>query len=142
VGTPVPDIVIWKVSASMPIVVLDDLAPALAGWNSQVNVHASLGASGAPAQFCERSKFVGSFGTPPAKFGVWVVELTFVIVTASEEEPPTDVSGNVSVVGVTVKSPGAARAGVAPWKATPGVKTISRRSAGSACGCAYSAPKV
>lgn len=114
-----PDIEIVKLSLSMPIVVLDEWAPIEAGWNSYVNWQPAPGSSGTPAQFCEPPKLVASFGAPPAKFGVWVVALTFVTVTVRSVVSPTNVSANASVVGATVKSPDAAVTGPAVDVANP-----------------------
>ena len=62
---------------------------------------------------------LGSFGAPPAKFGVCVVALPLVIVTAMLAVEPTYVSGNESDVGDTVKSPDAALTGASAPATTP-----------------------
>ena len=115
----VPDMEMAKFSPSMPIVVLLEWGPADAGSKVYVNSQLLPAARGTPAQFWLPPKLVGSFGAPPAKFGVCVVALTFVTVTPMDVESPTNVSGNDSDGGATVKSPGAACAGRPEGAAIP-----------------------
>jgi hypothetical protein len=125
---PEPDIEMAKFSPSMPIAVFVDNDPSDFGWNRYVNVQLSPGANVLPAQFWTDPKFVPSDGAPPANPGDCDVELTFVTATAISVVAPMYVAGNDSVVGATVKSPGAARAGTPPSATSP-IAAASRTAA-------------
>ena len=68
-----------------------------------MNVQLPPGASVVPAQFWNPPKFVGSFGAPPAKFGVWGTAEMLVIVTGSDADAPTGTLPKARLDGVAEK---------------------------------------